>query len=199
MRFFLKAKAWHLFVFLFGGMALAQYLFAAQMGPHGEPQAPPWQVMVPMFVWAACFLGWLWALGTELTKKVPEELRMGTGFFKFGLVYGFVYSLVGFNVLTTMASADPPGPWLLVIVPFHFLAMFCMFYALYFVSKTLRMAETWQKTTFYDYSGAFFLLWFFPIGVWVIQPRVNRMFSDEDTQSSAQPAPSRDAAEEPRR
>jgi hypothetical protein len=32
--------------------------------------------------------------------------------------------------------------------------------------------------SFYDFSGPFFLLWFFPIGIWIIQPRINRLFTD---------------------
>jgi len=35
--------------------------------------------------------------------------------------------------------------------------------------------ERRQPVTFFDYSGPFFLFWFFPIGVWFIQPRVNKL------------------------
>jgi len=50
-----------------------------------------------------------------------------------------------------------------VIVPLHFFAMFCLFYDLYFVSKSLVTAETRRPVTFYDYAGPFFLIWFFPM------------------------------------
>jgi hypothetical protein len=54
--------------------------------------------------------------------------------------------------------------------------MFYMFCTLYFVSKSWVLAETGNAATFYDYAGPFFLTWFFPIGIWVIQPKVNRLF-----------------------
>ncbi len=51
-----------------------------------------------------------------------------------------------------------------------------MFYDLYFVSKNLVLAETSKSASFYDYAGPFFLIWFFPVGVWFIQPRINRLY-----------------------
>ena len=56
--------------------------------------------------------------------------------------------------------------------------MYCMFYLLYFVSKSLVLAETDKTATFYDYAGPFFLMWFYPIGIWIIQPRINRLYSE---------------------
>src|SRR6266496_5324966 len=72
-----------------------------------------------------------------------------------------------------------PSPRLLgVILPLHVFAMVCMFYLLYFVSKSLVLAETSKPASFYDYAGPFFLLWFFPVGIWIVQPRVNRLYSE---------------------
>jgi|HubBroStandDraft_2_1064218.scaffolds.fasta_scaffold26755_3 hypothetical protein len=65
-----------------------------------------------------------------------------------------------------------------LIFPLHFLAMFCLFYLLYFVSKSLVLAETCKPASFNDYAGPFFLIWFFPIGIWFIQPRINRQYME---------------------
>jgi hypothetical protein len=54
-----------------------------------------------------------------------------------------------------------------------------MFYNLYFVAKTLVLAETGKSASFYNYAGPFFLIWFFPIGVWFVQPRINRLYSEK--------------------
>jgi len=61
--------------------------------------------------------------------------------------------------------------------PLHLLAMFSIFYVMAFAARNLIMAERQSPVTFYDYSGPFFLLWFFPVGVWIVQPRVNRLVS----------------------
>ncbi len=60
-------------------------------------------------------------------------------------------------------------------------------YSLYFVAKNLAMAEKQEKVAFYDYAGPFFLLWFFFIGVWVIQPRINKMFASEPAGQPPEP------------
>lgn len=68
-----------------------------------------------------------------------------------------------------------------IIFPLHFFAMYCMFYLLYFVSKSLTLAESGKPASFYDDSGPFFLLWFFPIGIWIAQPRINRLYERHST------------------
>ena len=57
----------------------------------GEP------IHISSFVWSAGVistfeigLGWFWALGTRLNKKVPEEIRMKSKFFRFGLIYSAI-------------------------------------------------------------------------------------------------------------
>jgi hypothetical protein len=56
--------------------------------------------------------------------------------------------------------------------------MFCMFYLLTFVSRNLALAEIGRAVKFHDYAGYFFALWFYPIGVWIVQPRINRLYAE---------------------
>jgi len=62
------------------------------------------------------------------------------------------------------------------IIPLHLFAMFCMFYVLYFVSKNMVMAETAKQVLLADYIWSLMLFWFFPIGVWFIQPKINQIY-----------------------
>jgi len=50
--------------------------------------------------------------------------------------------------------------------------MACVLYVLYFVAKSLSLAETGRPVSALDYFGSFFLIWFFLVGVWIIQPRI---------------------------
>ena len=176
MEFFLKIKAWQLFILLFVLPYGLQFAVMGTLIGTGEPALIFVLMPFVMLVFIAVFIGWFWTLGTELNKKVPEEIRMKSGFFRFGIIYSFIYMLcfLVFFVLTT--TANSVKGLFAVIVPFHLFAMFCMFYGLYFVSKNFVMAERKQAVRFYDFAGPFFLIWFYPIGVWFIQPRINRMF-----------------------
>ena len=64
---------------------------------------------------------------------------------------------------------------------FSIFGFLSMLFNLHFVSKSLALAEMQRPLSFYDYAGPFFLLWFFPIGIWFIQPRINRLYADHTT------------------
>jgi hypothetical protein len=55
-----------------------------------------------------------------------------------------------------------------------------MFYALWFTAKQFMSLQRQEALTFIDYSGPFFLLWFFPIGIWFIQPKVNSILGEKN-------------------
>jgi hypothetical protein len=67
----------------------------------------------------------------------------------------------------------------MLLIPAHLFTMVCLFYILYFASKSLVLATTNKPASFSGYASPFFLLWFFPIGIWILQPRVNRLYTQE--------------------
>jgi len=112
-------------------------------------------------------------MGAFVNSIVQPELRMKSGFFRVALIFPLCYFVF------FIATFQNPSPGLLgVILPLHVFAMACMFYLLYFVSKSLVLAETSEPASFYDYAGPFILLWFFPVGIWIVQPRVNQLYSE---------------------
>jgi len=60
-----------------------------------------------------------------------------------------------------------------------FFLLFCMFYCLYFNAKALKAAEWQRPVTFSDFAGEFFMIWFFPVGIWILQPRINKLFENK--------------------
>jgi hypothetical protein len=112
-------------------------------------------------------------MGSFLDSIVKPTLRLRKGFFRFALIFPPIYVPVFF------AMPELRNPVLFaMILPLHFLAMFCLFYGLYFVSKNLAMVESGKPSTFYDYAGPLFPIWFFPFGVWFTQPRINGLYSE---------------------
>jgi hypothetical protein len=101
---------------------------------------------------------------------------MGTKCFRISLVYPVVYVPIFFFLVIPDAGVP-----IWVILPLHLACMVCIFYLLYFVSKNLLLVETGKQVSFYEYAGPFFLLWFFPIGVWIVQPKVNRLYAEKSS------------------
>jgi hypothetical protein len=180
---FLRAKHWQIFLVLFGGMSVGQVAMIGSMAttagaPEGIVRINPLIAVITGLLMSS-FLGWFWSMGSFLSSIVQPALKLKMGFFRFALFYAAIYLpvfMVLFQSLNPTVSA--------VIMPFHFFAMYCIFYLLYFVSKSLVLVETGKAASFYDYAGPFFLIWFFPIGVWIIQPRINRLYADRTPQHS---------------
>jgi hypothetical protein len=175
-RLYLRARHWQIFLLLVGGMILGQMAVLNSLSmPARSPQDLDKAIgrlallTVPFMLF---FLSWFWAIGSFANSLAAHSDRPNIRMFRFALIYPAVYIVAFFVILSR--RPDMPA----VIVPFHLFAMFCMFYNLYFVAKSLALAETRRTVSFYDFSGPFFLLWFFPIGVWIIQPRINRLFRE---------------------
>jgi hypothetical protein len=180
--FFLRAKHWQIFILVFVVYLVGQLaLVGAIMFSKGG--------LLAGLVMTLSTLGlfvWFWSLGSYFNSIVRPELRMKSGFFRVALIYPpfyFVFFIASFE-------SSSPGLFKLII-PLHLFAMVCMFYLLYFVSKSLVLAETSKPALFYDYAGPFFLLWFFPIGIWIVQPKVNRLYSErQNAEPPIETAPS---------
>ena len=173
-RFFLRAKHWQLFLLLFG------IGFVGDVGILGSAVASPSQQNLGRFTaiteivtlpFLCCFLAWFWSVGSFCDSLIRPERRLSIGFFRFALIYPALYIFMFIALLPIIPLWST-----VLILPLHLFAMFCLFYELYFASKSLVLAETGRAKSFYDYAGPFFLLWFFPIGVWFIQPRINRLY-----------------------
>jgi len=179
-----RAKHWQIFLLFLGMFAVTE---AATFGSLVAPDKSPEEVTVTMLLtaaltalWMLCFLSFLWAVGSFLATVVQPALKFKTRFLLFSVIYSSVYAFGAgmiFQSLNTTLIA--------VIIPLHLFAMYCIFYCLVFVAKNLVKAETGKRVTFYDYAGPFFLLWLFPIGVWFIQPRINRLYTEKRNAESA--------------
>jgi hypothetical protein len=135
-------------------------------------------IAVASLIFMVLYVGWLWAIATTANQKLEQSLKQSTKWMGLGLVYAAVYLLGGLLLFPSAPGAGQGLPGF--IIPMHLLAMFAMFYALVFTAKRLVTLERKQQVSFFEYSGPFFLLWFFPIGVWFIQPRVNKLLGNND-------------------
>jgi len=175
-NFFLRAKHWQIFLLLFGigyvGGAAAMLIPLAYARSPEDLLRVNLPFGVVMVLSMFCLVAWLWSMGSFLNSIGQPALRLRLGFFRFALLYPAIYIIVFLVLFGTTKPA-----LIAVIFPLHFFAMFCLFFDLYFVSKSLALIQTGKPVSFPDYAGSFFLLWFFPVGVWFIQPRINRLYA----------------------
>src|SRR5208337_4333136 len=157
-NFLIRAKHWQVFALLVGISCIAETVVIATH-PKGDEVRIPTVALIAVELCWICFAVWFWSLGSFLYSVVKPNLRLSLRFFGFALAYPLVYMGV-FQIILFERLTLGYG---LAIFPFHLFAMFCVFFDLNFVSKSLALAETGRAVSFYDYAGPFFLLWFFPL------------------------------------
>lgn len=176
LHFFLRAKHWQMFLLLFGLCTVGQFVGAVAIvvtapipGELGRTAlAEFWLLTVASNL---VFLSWLWFMGSFLCSVVRAELRPGLGFFRVATIYLLVVTFA------ESAFIVPPKPWLFgLLFPLGLFAFVCAVYVFNFVAKALALAETGKPQVVADFARTLFLLFFFPIGVWSIQPRINRLY-----------------------
>jgi len=178
-KVFLRAKHWQLFLLFFVAPTIAEFsavgVIPTRIQSWHDFGASGFFYLGVVGVLFLCFLVWFGSMGFFLRSIVKPELRMGTRFLIFALVYPVVYAPV------FLLIADTAPAW--VILPLHLACIGCLAYLFYFVSKNLVLTEGKRPVSFYEYAGAFFLLWFYPVGVWIIQPRLNRLYANHQPTS----------------
>jgi|SRR5690606_10071098 hypothetical protein len=178
MRFLLRAKHWQLFL-LTWGVPIAINLFAY------SPEM--WVKMFPlmMIVFIIGIFGWIWAIATELHKMLPDTVKLNVRGFKtiFSVPIVYTVALTGWMIYRfyfRFHDANTSLGWIIGVAAFlHLASMICILVGLRFAAQTLRSVELGRLARFSDYAVEFFLIWFSPVGFWILQPRINRLLRKE--------------------
>jgi hypothetical protein len=199
---FLKAKHWQLFLLTFGvPMVLYIFMMVSVITNIVIEERPEHDVMlrylaiwpVIMIVSTGTLMGWIWSVVIGLHAHMPPGNAVSITRFKVFFFFPLIYMAI---IVTTVSlvllswSGDPdfvkPSPVLIGVgvtafILTHLFSMFCMFHSIYCVAKTVKAAEWRRSVTFSDFIGEFFLVWFFVIGVWILQPKINKIIRGEFT------------------
>ena len=136
---------------------------------------------VMMIVFIIGIFGWIWAISTQLHKKLPMEVNLNIKGFKLIFSVPIFYMLaltlwMGYQFYFRFPEGSSNIGSVIVIVAFlHFTSMICILLGLRFAAQTLRSVELGRLAKFSDYAVEFFLIWFSPIGFWILQPRLNKL------------------------
>ncbi|WP_341220633.1 hypothetical protein [Polaribacter atrinae] len=197
---FLKAKHWQLFSLMFGIPILFQIIMMVAMFTkfNSETNLDPTEIFnffkffpIIMILYLGIFFGWFWSIAIGLQKKVPENVTMKIKRFKIFFFIPLIYILcLSFFIVTMLngivQNETEPGAGFIglmagIIIPLHLFSVFGIFHSLYFVAKTFKTVELQKEVRFSEFAGEFFMLWFYFIGIWIIQPKINKMTDNENS------------------
>lgn len=125
------------------------------------------------------FFAWAWFVGMFLSSIPVPGARFDKTFFIFSVVYSVVY----FASYPFVLSQRPSTPVWLTIVTFG-LGLICTINIVNAVATSLKSAETRETAKFSDAVLYFVAVWVFPIGVWFVQPKINRLYAQTPSHRS---------------
>jgi hypothetical protein len=181
--FFLRLKHWQLFSIIVLIPVTLQMITFKPTLVYTFTVFDSFIFLIVMLFYIGGLMGWLYSVGTRINDILPNELKKNSGFFKFSVIFSTLY-VVFFSIYSTLFRSNKIEPFvdesnfelfMFIVFPLHLFAMFCMFYCIYFASKTMKKFEYQKKIGFGDYAGEFFLMWFFPLGIWILQPKLNQI------------------------
>ncbi len=129
------------------------------------------------------FLIWFWVVALELKKHLPEEIYFNHKFFRSAmLVLGLILPAYGIieALAPQMILENNSTKYLFNIFGFYVnthdsLTFICYTYVCHYLSRALATAEKQKNSTLIEHLGTFILLFILPIGIWFIQPRINKL------------------------
>lgn len=177
----LKIKNWLLFLliyFLPGTIVIPiTYITADLMElPHSNG----------LLVWLAsffvCWYAWEFAIGNILSRYISPEQKFNKTLYN--LFFTFKTFIVAY-VLYLIAT-EPALDFVMVIslLPLYLFYIFFTWYIFYQNAKIIRAAELNRPVYFNDFFHYFFLQFVLPIGIWLIQSRINAVVNVKGSTSS---------------
>lgn len=172
MKRFLSAKHWHLFLLIYGVQLLSRFFFGLNYDPNEDLQDQVLLSALGVLVGVLVFFLWIWSINVLLAKEL--NLSGIPSLYLFKLCISLVVVSLAVTFVAAFFLRDVLG-FLFTVVPF--VTLILIIYCLAFTARTLKSIELARIATLNDYVGDILLFFILPIGIWFIQPRVNKIFA----------------------
>lgn len=139
------------------------------------PFGPLVSASVGLFILLVLF-AWMFSIGTWSNRHLPESRRRSTLLFGVSLALPIIYVLMYIILYIPMLESGGPSRPPLWLLPMHMFSMLGIFYGIWYTARQLKSLLENEDADFMIFSSTFFLLFIFPIGIWLIQPEVNQLY-----------------------
>ncbi|MFI5161258.1 MAG: hypothetical protein ACHQHN_08265 [Sphingobacteriales bacterium] len=166
MNIFLRLKAFQLFlIFIVSALFASSSIFGKT-------------------VECLCFciyIGWIYSIGTLLNELIPQNYRPRASYFKVSCllvslwVIAIIMILGGYSI--DQNNYRSYGDWLWLLLLAHTYLIYSLIYIIYFAAKMLTSVIEGEIADFSKSYKVFFAIWIYPIGLWYIQPVVQKILT----------------------
>jgi hypothetical protein len=208
IKLFLKAKHWQLFTIFFALPLILQFVVMGDimsiMPFDADSNQDPTELfdsLVKVYTWMPIvflpalfgYTAWFWSISVGFYPKLPDHHKLNLVLFKWMVIASAVLIMYMLYVFSTnipkifdsivteqsLANLETLIWPLLMMIPIGLIGFVCMMYAIYHTAKTIKLMELGDSDKKSEIIGEFVLLWFYYIGVWILQPKINKMISDD--------------------
>jgi uncharacterized membrane protein YwaF len=161
--FALKAKSWQAF--------LATVVAMLLLNVHLDDP------LIEGLLYAAglvIYFSWFAALGNVLADWIPR----GTHYSRTWFLVDVFFVLAGFSLVAVLFDDHSYTGTGLAALPVLYL-FFALFHVFWFTAVVLVAIEKNSKPEFGFYFRTLLLMLFWPVGVWFVQPRLNRLAAEK--------------------
>tara|TARA_Y100000589_G_C27046747_1_gene585504 strand:+ start:71 stop:598 length:528 start_codon:yes stop_codon:yes gene_type:complete len=129
-------------------------------------------------IWCLLFTYWTLRVGEELFNRLEDKSILNLNRFRYQILFAVSYILFvviffgGYSINANNYDEYDSIIW--IIIPMHIILMFCIIHTIYFLSKCITTLRNKNE----EYVWYMLRFWFFPIGIWIIQPRIIELLKD---------------------
>jgi hypothetical protein len=170
MKLFLKIKHWQLFLILSIPFILEEFT------SFGSSYFKLAGIVI--------YFSWLYTIGIGSWAKLPQGHDIRSTYFKISILFilamftvntflfdrGFIINIYNFNEF---------GSSIWIALPVSAYLYWSVVSVTYFSAKMLLSAMEGHIVSFNKAMDYFFAFWFFPVGIWYIQPKAHRLLKLE--------------------
>lgn len=184
MEWFLNAKHWQIFLLIFLLPFILFVLGVVLISCNYNPGILFFIFPLAIGVSLITGYGWMWSVGSKLSGYNFNENKDNSKLFRFFIMIPLVLMSLILAFLLYGATSLSLGSYsmagimyssLIVIMPLQLLITISMFYCFFFVAQRIKTAEEKRTVAFDECFYEFVLVAILPIGVWILQPRINKL------------------------
>lgn len=137
-----------------------------------------------LFISLCLYLGYFWSVGVSFQRKIEEGFKRSYLIFSILLIV-----MIGLFLYQSSVKMQFFSTWNLnksigwgnhyfydKIRQINYIMILVITYLSYYAAKTYKTVEQQQKVKFRQFILEFFLFLFLPIGIWLLQPKINQLY-----------------------
>ena len=138
----------------------------------------------------AALYAWYWSIAIGLQDQVPMHSKMNTRRFKMFFNIQIALFLIMLSLMIIVYNGYYSEAFInkqffigafIVMIPIVLFSLVAVFYMMYFAAKTFKTVELQKEVRFSEFAGEFLMIWFYFVGFWILQPKLNKMAENQST------------------